>query len=362
MNFKDLQSFGKGLGDSLGNIGKDIGTNLNGFVKDAGENMNRLAQNLMPKPESKESAEPISDDPADPEKISIEAGKSAETEIQENKPLECTAEQTAEPLGPQKSSSVIKGLADGLSSFGQSVSDGVSGFGKDLGENFSHFTRDVGNNLENLARNLNRKQTETKDSENGAEALEPVSVLSSSSALKIIFCLMAADQKITSEEEKGFEEIALQIDPEYPQFREQLLKDCHAIYGKAALSESYAEALKEGVLEALCEEQKDKNRAVIGAKQLVWDLLYLSFADGESCREEKDLILFIVSKLAVNETELMELEQCFVTLMEIDKEISWLKTTDRPYLTIEAMVNSLEKRKSAVLMNAADLCAMGGEF
>lgn len=58
----------------------------------------------------------------------------------------------------------------------------------------------------------------------------------------------------------------------------------------------------------------------------------------------------------------MELEQCFVALMEIDKAINWLKTTDRPYLTIEAMMNSLEKRKSAVLMNATDLCEMGGTF
>lgn len=41
----------------------------------------------------------------------------------------------------------------------------------------------------------------------------------------------------------------------------------------------------------------------------------------------------------------MELEQCFIALMEIDKAISWLKTTDRPYLTIEAMMNSLEKKK-----------------
>ena len=45
-------------------------------------------------------------------------------------------------------------------------------------------------------------------------------------------------------------------------------------------------------------------------------------------------------------------------LLDIEKEISWIKTTNRPYLTIEAMVNELADRKNVIFESVKDLIAL----
>ena len=45
-------------------------------------------------------------------------------------------------------------------------------------------------------------------------------------------------------------------------------------------------------------------------------------------------------------------------VLDIEKEIAWIKTTDRPYLTIEARVNELTKRQAAVFDSVKDLITL----
>ena len=42
------------------------------------------------------------------------------------------------------------------------------------------------------------------------------------------------------------------------------------------------------------------------------------------------------------------MESSYLTVTDIEKEKAWIKTTDRPYLTIEAHVKELEKREQAI--------------
>lgn len=45
-------------------------------------------------------------------------------------------------------------------------------------------------------------------------------------------------------------------------------------------------------------------------------------------------------------------------MLDLEKELSWIKTTDRPYLVIEAMVNEIADRKDAVMQGVKSLISM----
>ena len=49
------------------------------------------------------------------------------------------------------------------------------------------------------------------------------------------------------------------------------------------------------------------------------------------------------------------MESSILTILDIEKEIAWIKTTDRPYLTIEARINELTKRQAAIFDSVTEL-------
>ena len=52
------------------------------------------------------------------------------------------------------------------------------------------------------------------------------------------------------------------------------------------------------------------------------------------------------------------MESSILTIMDIEKEITWIKTTEQPYLTIEARVNELTKRQTVIFDSVKDLIAL----
>ena len=52
------------------------------------------------------------------------------------------------------------------------------------------------------------------------------------------------------------------------------------------------------------------------------------------------------------------MESSILTLMDIERELTWIKTTNRPYLTIESMVNELSDRKNVISESILDLIAL----
>ena len=54
---------------------------------------------------------------------------------------------------------------------------------------------------------------------------------------------------------------------------------------------------------------------------------------------------------------LLEMEDSILTLTDLEREEERVKTTGRPYLTIESVVNEIETRKAAVRDNVMALIA-----
>lgn len=181
--------------------------------------------------------------------------------------------------------------------------------------------------------------------------------LSTHSALKIIYYLMAVDGGISPEEETLFREIGTALDKNF-QFTSRVIEeDCVYQLEKANSSEDYRSVILEGVDNAIASSVPTED-SFITPKLLIWDLLTVSYSDEQYSEPERDLIKAIAQKLDVDEATLLELESSLQTLTAIDKETTWIKTTSKPYIEIEAIVNELADRKNAVTESVNDLLTL----
>ena len=91
---------------------------------------------------------------------------------------------------------------------------------------------------------------------------------------------------------------------------------------------------------------------------MVWDLLTIAYSDESYDETERKLLKYIVRKLQIDKAVFLEMESSILTILDIEKEIAWIKTTDRPYLTIEARVNELTKRQAVIFDSVKDLITL----
>ena len=184
-----------------------------------------------------------------------------------------------------------------------------------------------------------------------------VTSISTRTAIKIIYFLMAADGEIYHNEEEKFDLIGRELDPDFSNSKEQIIKECQAALDKVIDPEDHYDALQDGAEEALLSSQ-NAEEAAISPKHLVWDLLSVAYSDEKYNDAERRFLKFIVRKLNIDKAVFLEMESSMLTLMDIERELAWIKTTDRPYLTIEAMVNELANRKNVISQSILDLIAL----
>ena len=91
---------------------------------------------------------------------------------------------------------------------------------------------------------------------------------------------------------------------------------------------------------------------------MIWNLLTIAYSDESYDETERKLLKYIVRKLQIDKAVFLEMESSILTILDIEKEIAWIKTTDRPYLTIEARVNELTKRQAAIFDSVKDLITL----
>lgn len=176
-------------------------------------------------------------------------------------------------------------------------------------------------------------------------------------ALKVIYLLMSADGKILHGEEEKFDEIGKELDPDFETSKAQIIQECKAALDKMIDPEDYFDALCYGADKAL-EAIPTPEKQTISARHLVWNLLSVAYSDESYDDAERRLIKHIVRKLDVDKAVFLEMESSILTLMDIERELTWIKTTDRPYLTIESMVNELMNRKKVIFESVVDLISL----
>lgn len=184
-----------------------------------------------------------------------------------------------------------------------------------------------------------------------------VTSLTSHDALKIIYYVMTSDRNIDQEEEAKFNEIGNALDPYFAENRDNIISECKEQLRKVIDDADYYDVIQDGIQDALIDSMN-----VIGTpitpKLLLWDLLTIAYSDNRYDEIERKLIKYIVRKCDVDKSVFIEMESSLLTLMDIEKELTWIKTTDRPYLQIEAIVNELADRKNVIFESVKDLIAL----
>ena len=184
-----------------------------------------------------------------------------------------------------------------------------------------------------------------------------VKVLSTKSALKIFYYLITVNGEITSEEEERFDSIGKELDPSYKDNKKNLIDECRKQMDNIIDPDDNYDVIEEGVSKAISNTVVTSD-SFITPKILVWDLLTLAYSDNNYDEIERRLVKSVVRQLNVNKSEFLELESSYLTMRDIEREIEWFKTTDRPYKEIEANVNELEDRKSVVMESVKDLITL----
>ena len=214
---------------------------------------------------------------------------------------------------------------------------------------------DIDEMEEDMEQDFSNKAASSKKPED-VQAIN-IQAISTRNAIKIFYYIMAADGQIFHNEEDKFNLIANEIDPNFADNKEKIILECKAQLDKVIDPEDYYDVLQEGVEDALTSSRTTAD-TFITPKLLVWDLLTLAYSDEAYDETERKLIKYIVRKTNVDKTIFLEMESSIMTLMDIENELSWIKTTNKPYLTIEAMVNELVDRRNVIFESVKDLIAL----
>lgn len=212
---------------------------------------------------------------------------------------------------------------------------------------------DVPNKTEGTYSESAQKEDNPKEENSGIR----VSCISTKNAIKIIYYLMAADGQIYHSEEEKFDEICMELDPDFVQKKAQIIKECKEQLDKVIDTDDYYDVVQDGVEDAIISSMRTED-SFITPKLLVWDLLSVAYSDENYDETERKLLKYIVRKLDIDKAEFLEMESSILTLMDLEKELAWIKTTDRPYLKIESMVNEIQDRKNVIFESVKDLIAL----
>lgn len=247
----------------------------------------------------------------------------------------------------------------------------IKNIGKNLTDSFHGAVDAVKAKAENLEapdfKEIGKKASEEfkavfqkKASERGNGHEPPksgISTVSCRDALKVIYYFMAADGEIYHGEEEKFDEIGKELLPDYISEKESIVKECRSAMENVIDPEDHYDVVQDCVENALLSPSASDGIS-ISPKLLVWDLLTVAYGDEGYGDAERRLLRYIVRKLNIDKAIFLEMESSVLTLMDIEKELSWIKTTNRPYLTIEEIVNELTGRKDAVFSSVKDLISL----
>ncbi len=201
------------------------------------------------------------------------------------------------------------------------------------------------------------KKKPRKDTQDSAAEPLTIKAISTRNAIKVIYYLMSADGKIFHSEEDKFDAIGTELDPDFIENKEQIVNECKVQMEKVIDPEDYYDVLQDGVELALSSSVQTEDTSIT-PKLLVWNLLTIAYSDESYDESERKLLKYIVRKLNIDKDIFLEMESSILTLIDLERELNWIKTADRPYLTIENMANELADRKNVIFESVKDLIAL----
>lgn len=182
-------------------------------------------------------------------------------------------------------------------------------------------------------------------------------VLSIRDSLRIIYCLMIADGQVSDEETARVCEIGQELDPEFPSYQSVLIEEGAELMSTPSEDgEDYYDSIHDRISEIVHTSSVSKENGLRG-KILLWDLITIAFSDGDYATNEKRLLRYIAKCLGVDYAILLEMEQTVRTLLAVEAEESWLKSSDRTYEIVKERTDELTGRKDSIMQGIRALLA-----
>ncbi len=186
---------------------------------------------------------------------------------------------------------------------------------------------------------------------------EPKTImLTNQDALRIIYCVMAADGIIEAEEMNKYSEIALEIDEKFEEYRDDFLGELSTFTAKTQDDEDYDDFLRDYISDTVRHSKSEKKGTVPG-KVLLWNLLAISYSDGSCLEIEKKLIRYCAKQLEIDKSIILEFEGYIQTLNAILNEEAWLKSSNRSFAEVDKQLNELTERKTVIMQGVYALIA-----
>lgn len=200
------------------------------------------------------------------------------------------------------------------------------------------------------------KKKETKPKETPVLPVEAQQI-SLYGALKIIYYLMSVDGSINQDEENKFDVLGNDFINDFTGLKKVLVEECKVSLVNTIEAEDYYDVVQEAVEDILLTPLKNDD-VCVSTKFLLWNLLAIAYSDENYDDSERKLIKYIVRKLNIDKAIFLEMESSLVTMMDLERELNWIKNTDKPYLTIETMVKELENRKRIIFESVKDMITL----
>ena len=202
-----------------------------------------------------------------------------------------------------------------------------------------------------------KNQDEEKTGDNNGKSREKRITIPVRNALKVFYYLIAADGKILDEELRKFDEIGTALDPAFEAHKSEIIEECNEQLENTIDPEDYYDVLQDAVGEAIDSSRYDGG-SFITPRLLLWNMLTIAYCDGDYAEQERRLLKCVVRKLNIDKAVFLEMENSILTVTELENELQWIKTTDRPYLQIEAMLNRINHRRDTIFESVMALIAL----
>ena len=259
----------------------------------------------------------------------------------------------------QSADAVMKTAQESVPDKMKNLSQAADTFVKSAQENLPEKMKnvDVAANMKEMAKKSTealakfKKESEETDrsvNEALAAADNAVKALNIEDTLKVIYYLISADRTIAQEEMNLFDSIGRDLNPMYEEHRAELLSYCQSEMEKADEEDDFSIHIHDCIGNAIRHSLEEGN-GTVNSKLFLWNLLSVAYSDGECSEEERKLVRYAGKQLDVDKAVISEMESTVNSLLAVEKEIDFVKNSNRKYSEVEAIVNELTDRKAVIM-------------
>jgi uncharacterized tellurite resistance protein B-like protein len=202
--------------------------------------------------------------------------------------------------------------------------------------------------------------TIVKKTQDAFTKVEPNNLIKPYDAMKIVYCVMAADGKIDESELEEFSSIGKQIDPKFKDHKKELIAECKKIVTSAKKDDDYLDALAETVSDIIKESKKTDEGSIL-PRLLLWNLIVIAYAEGKFSKTERKIVRTVARRSKIDSSIIKDMENSIRTVQLIENEERILKKSKKTYSKADENLKELKHRKK-VIMESTYALINEGEF